>query len=136
MEWNTITDSGLRQDALLRRMNHWSQVHGYKIDETVRFDKTAMDAFGNLTFNPAGETKVRFANADRGMAPLLCMTMTEEDIAQSTAKDAARAATEGNQTIGEYLQLLTSDPRPPPRNYDQLCLMVATYAALNSRDPI
>ena len=62
---------------------------------------------------------------------MLCMGMTEEDIASSTARDRAIEATEGNQSIGEYLQLLSSDLRPPPRTYAQLCKMIATYAALN-----
>ena len=129
-EWGATTEHRLRQDALLRRMRQWSKKTGYDIDPTVSFDKTAMDAFASLSLNPEPGAP-RFAMCDKGMSPLLCMEMTDEDVIAANTRDAARAATEGNRTMAEQLSLTTSDPRPPPRDYESLCLATATYAALN-----
>jgi len=123
------TDWKGNRDYLKEQMMSWSSATGNSIN-IVPQGKTAMDDIASLECAPGGATG-NYEFLERGNSPLLCQVLTVAETKEAQERDIANEASAGNRTLSEALSLGKGDPRAPPRTFEAVQKMVATYAAKN-----
>ena len=89
-----------------------------------------MDDIANAECSPCGASG-QFEFLERGNSPLLCHKLTFTETKETQEHDIANDASKGNRTLAKALSLGKGDARAPPKTYEAVKKMVATYAAKN-----
>ena len=89
-----------------------------------------MDVIASIECD-AGEATGHYKFLERGISPLLCQVLTVAETKEVQDCNIANEASAGKCTLSEALSLGKGDPRAPPRTFEAVQKMVATYAAKN-----
>ena len=132
-------DVKAHRDEIMSMMAEWSKVNRIDIDTTVWYDDDTVKALVALNPNPGDGTAI-LSSAHKHLSCLSNTPMTSEERERVQSIDAARRATDGNRTFTEELahtqEIATGSAKAkqtnlwkPPSTFEDLKLMVSTYAA-------
>ena len=92
--------------------------------------KVAMEDVISVECTPGGAMG-HYEFLERGNSPLLCHKLTVGETREAQERDIANNASAGNLTLSEALSLGKGGACAPPRTYEVLQKMVATFRAKN-----
>ena len=127
-EFQLTKDTDTHRESLWKGMLLWSSTYGYEIDKSIYYGKGTMEDIVALRMITGGHVP-DLSSAEKGNSFLSSVFRSTADTKAARESDKAEIAAGDNITLTERLRLLSSEGRPPPRNFLQFKRAVATYAA-------
>jgi len=112
----------------MAKMVAWSEAMSIPIDSTIHFTNKVMEDMVSREPSQGGNQPL-FIYLERGQLILTCAFHTKEDTVKDRHINEAGELPRGNLDLTTTLQLETTRPRPLCKNYNQICLCIATHAA-------
>ena len=124
-----VTNKSSVRAHIIQQMQQWSKTKNIDIQPDLYLSNDVIDDLRTGDWN-GQEMYLTFKRLERGLSPLVCIPRAHDETEAIKDRDRAEDETEANRTLTERLELLATDPRHPPSNYEEFKLFVATFAAL------